>query len=308
MPGPVRPLLLLLIPITASLTPACALAADVEPAHAKNDVYQTLQRDGFTLAGTHVAFPAPLLLDGDSSEKERAALRKLAGSDAALAELLRNSVVAPQILKIRDEKTADGTLIRIADLWFAVHARLEEIDPAKMGGKKGQGESVETGNMKIRSVLLSDDELKTRGITGRDPQLEWYSHMTGDLLDRIHVESTDHAQGTKGNDSWVFASRTDPRFDGDKAYPNQWWPIERTAKPKGAPNAAPRGFAGGASTTKISRLASEPGTLFVEGHFAFAEPNAWFDGAPVLRSKISLVAQDQIRRLRRELAQGKPKP
>jgi hypothetical protein len=43
--------------------------------------------------------------------------------------------------------------------------------------------------------------------------------------------------------------------------------------------------------------------LLVEAHFAFAEPRAWFDGAPILRSKLSLIAQDQIRRLRRELAE-----
>ena len=155
--------------------------------------------------------------------------------------------------------------------------------------------------MRFSGRRLSDDELKQRGITREDPKLEWYSHATGDLLDRIHVESTDHVRGTKSAGSWVFASRTDPRFDEDKQYPNQWMALRPGGQAK--EKAEPRRFAGGASTTRISSLVSKPGVLLVEGHFAFAEPHAWFDGAPILRSKISLVAQDQIRRLRRELAE-----
>ena len=56
---------------------------------------------------------------------------------------------------------------------------------------------------------------------------------------------------------------------------------------------------------KVSRLATVPGALLVEAHFAFSEPQAWFDGAPILRSKIGVVAQDQIRGLRRELAKSR---
>ena len=166
--------------------------------HAANDVYQSLLHDGITLAGTHVAFPAPLLKDGDTPDAERAALRTLAGSDGAVQDLLRNSVTAPQILRIRDEKAADGTLIRVAHLWFAVHARLDEIDPAQLGGRGDDGKSVEAGNMRFSGRRLSDDELKQRGITRGDPKLEWYSHVTGDLLDRIHVEATDHVRGNAG--------------------------------------------------------------------------------------------------------------
>lgn len=160
--------------------------------------------------------------------------------------------------------------------------------------------------MRFSGRRLSHDELKQRGITNGDPNLEWYSHLTGDLLDRIHVEATDHVRGTKAAGSWVFASRTDPRFDDDEQYPNRWTALGREEQAKG--KAATRRFAGGASTTRISSLVSTPGALLVEAHFAFAEPHDWFGGAPILRSKISLVAQDQIRRLRRELAQRRPVP
>jgi hypothetical protein len=41
-------------------------------------------------------------------------------------------------------------------------------------------------------------------------------------------------------------------------------------------------------------------------HAAFAEPEGWFQGAPILRSKLSVAAQDQIRALRRSLTRKAP--
>ena len=53
---------------------------------------------------------------------------------------------------------------------------------------------------------------------------------------------------------------------------------------------------------KITRLAAEPNALLVEAHFVYVEPLEWFQGNPILRSKFGVIAQDQIRRLRREIA------
>jgi hypothetical protein len=299
-PG-IRPLGFLVALTPLGLT--AASAAGLEPAHAANGVYAALQRDGLTVAGSHVAFPPPLLPDGAGPDAERAALRTLAGSETAVQEFLRASVTAPVILKVRDQKGTDGTMIRLADVWFAVHASLDEIDPSRLGGRRADGETVEAGNMKFSSHLLDAEELKPRGIERTDPQREWFSHTTADLLDRIHAEATDHALATRSDGSWVFASQTDHRFDGDSRFPNLWTALDRKRSPKGTatPQPQPSPYAGGASTTRISRLATAPGMLLVEGHLVFSEPHAWFDGAPILRSKISLVAQDQVRRLRREL-------
>ena len=56
---------------------------------------------------------------------------------------------------------------------------------------------------------------------------------------------------------------------------------------------------------KMTRLQTAPRAMLVEGHFAFAEPREWFSGAPILRSKISLIAQDRIRQFRRGLAKSR---
>src|SRR6185437_11102202 len=108
---------------------------------------------------------------------------------------------------------------------------------------------------------------------------------------------------TRATGSWVVASATDPRFDKGNDFPNRWHAIKRQG---GRDEAGPdETYPGGASYLKVSRLATVPGALLVESRFAFFEPRAWFDGAPVLRSKIAVVAQDRIRGLRRDLAKSR---
>jgi hypothetical protein len=286
---------------------AQAAPGGVEPGHAKNPLYKALLERGWEVGETHVEFPAPKLADGASADHERAALRAVAGSGPELDEFLRDSVSARFVFKTRDLPTAGG-LIRQADLWFVVRADLDAIDPDK-AVEGGDGKEVEAGNMKFQARTIGPGELGKRGIKRPEqeaPVHESYVHLTGRLLDRVHVEATDRVTATRTEGSWVIASRTDPKFDSDPTLPNRWWPIERGGG-REQPGKA-RSYAGGASYVKISRLATVPGALLVEAHFAFSEPKDWFDGAPVLRSKIGVVAQDRIRSLRRELAKRKSRP
>jgi hypothetical protein len=282
-------------------------AAEIEPSHADNDLYATLLRDGTTLAGTRVDFPAPLLREGQTPEDEKKALRTIAGSDGAVKELVRDSVTAPHIIKVRDLKGSDGTIIRLADVWFVVRGDLDAFDPAQTANRNGGGRPVEAGNMRFATRLLGDDVLKAAGIRRSNVLLEFYTHMTGDMLDRIHLEATDRERASRSKDSWVFASRTDPRFDNHPDYPNQWWPLAREKPSDSTPKPAgkPERFEGGASITRIGRLVTVPGALLIESHIAFAEPHAWFKGEPILRSKFNPVAQSQIRELRKKLAEEK---
>ena len=51
----------------------------------------------------------------------------------------------------------------------------------------------------------------------------------------------------------------------------------------------------------MTELIEPQGALFVEYHLVFDEPKAWFGGANLLRSKLPLMVQDNIRKFRREL-------
>jgi hypothetical protein len=282
-------------------------AARVEPEHARNPVYAAVLKDGLQANGATARLPEPRLRDGQDAEAQRAALREVAGTDQKLDEMARDSVTAPYIIKVHDLKAADAT-IRVVDLWFVVHADIAEIDPAKEAAKADEKE-VEAGNMVMRTRILKPEELRAAGITspasspeGSEPET-WYAHIHGRLLDRIAFDVTNQVVATRTRESLVVAARTDPAFDKPGPYANGWKPVE--GGKEDAAGGALKPYPGGISYTRISRLAFRPGALLVEMHGAFVEPHEWFQGAPILRSKFSIVAQDQIRSLRRELARRK---
>ena len=157
--------------------------------------------------------------------------------------------------------------------------------------------------MRFEAKLLPADALASRKVK-LAPKDEWYAHLTGLLLDRIQVEVTDRVVASR--DGRVAGHRL---ADGRVLRPRPR--RERPAEPlderlpggKGqVPGSYAHRYAGGGGYAKISRLEAYPGALLVEVHAAFLEPKEWFQGAPILRSKIALVAQDRIRKLRRDLA------
>ena len=48
---------------------------------------------------------------------------------------------------------------------------------------------------------------------------------------------------------------------------------------------------------KITKLHAPAGAVLVEQHIVYAEPTGWFDGANLLRSKLPLVMQVNVRRM-----------
>ncbi len=211
------------------------------------------------------------------------------------------------MIKVRDVKAGDAATIRIVDLWFVVHADLGQVDPAKEAARS-DGKEVEAGNMAVQTRLLKDDELRAAGIKPAPEtpgQSTWYAHIHGRLLDRIELDVTNQVMASQTDESIVIAARTDPAFDKTGPNGNGWRSVRANGS---APSeGALKPYVGGISYTKISRLAIQPGALFVEMHAAFVEPHEWFQGAPILRSKFSVIAQDQIRSLRRELVRMRKK-
>ncbi len=146
---------------------------------------------------------------------------------------------------------------------------------------------------------LEPEVLRKRGIeppkstAGAFPR-EAYVQTTANLLDRLRVEATSHVMATRSEGSIVVALQTDPAFRGPGPSENRWEPLRGDDR-------RPRSYVGGSGYLQISRYKPVDGALIVESHLAFFEPKAWFDGNPILRSKLALIAQDQIRSLRREL-------
>jgi hypothetical protein len=266
--------------------------------HARNALLADIQGAGLSVGGQVARLPEPTFTDGQTADEQRAALRELAGSDRAVEGFLRDSVTAPFLLKLRDVR-ADGATIRAGDLYFALRVSLDAIEPADLLGDARRSRPIEAGNMRFEAAVLTPEQARD-GRLGAPGADEWFVHSTGRLLDRIAVETTNRLVATRSESSLVIAARTDPRCGPDDPWPNRWRTIERRGTGEVEGPAQP--CAGGIGYVKISRLAGVADAVIVEVHFAFAEPRAWFDGAPILRSKFSLIAQDQIRALRRELA------
>lgn len=271
------------------------VAVDDPEGHRANPVYQSLRKEGWVVGKTVVAFPEPSLADDLTADQEREALRAITGSERAVAEFTRDSVTAPFVLKSTDLKAESGAIVRQAALWFVVRASLDQIDPDPLAAGS-EGKEIEVGNMRFSSRRLSEAERAARKLPSV-ARGDLYVHSSGVLLDRIAVSSTARITTSRTPGSRLIASRNEPKLDADPDLPNQWTPNRR-----GEGLGEPRVYAGGASLVKITELKSVPGALLVEARFAFEEPKDWFDGAPILRSKFSLIAQDRIRALRRELA------
>ena len=297
----------MLIP-TIFLAACFAGQAKIEPSHDQNPVFTKVLNEGLEAGGQTIRLAPPRLVDGQAADVQRAALKELAGSDRALDELLRDSVTAPFIIKVHDVKTT-GATVRQADIWFAVHGDLKKVDPAREAARTDQ-KAVEVANMWFQTRLLKTDDLRAAGITPAPTGSErnaWYAHIHAKLLDRIDFEVTNHVVASESSESVVIASATDPSFANAGPLSNGWKSLTAPAGSQTEASTARQAYSGGISYAKITRIAFQPTALFVEMHLAFVEPDGWFQGAPILRSKFSVAAQDQIRTLRRELAKKRAK-
>jgi hypothetical protein len=266
------------------------------PDHQDNALYTSVRANGLSIPGATDRLPDPTFADGQSADEQRAALLALTGSERSLEAFLRNSVTAPFALKVRDVDGTDAT-IRAGDLYFVLHVALEDLETDDLN-RSGSSGPVEAGNMRFEARLLDSADLPEALAADLAPGAR-VVRAVGRLLDRVALETTTVLVGSRSDESLVVASGTDPRFDRYPELANRWHTIERQGARESAGPSQP--YAGGINYTKVTRLAGVPGAVIVESHFAFVEPRAWFNGAPILRSKFSLVAQDQVRRLRREL-------
>ena len=96
----------------------------------------------------------------------------------------------------------------------------------------------------------------------------------------------------------LVAGEIDPRFQGDPEFPNQWQSIIKEGGTTKLGPAMP--WSGAAFYLKITKLAEPAGALFIEQHVIFAEPMGWFNGANLLRSKLPLAVQINVRSMRKE--------
>lgn len=259
-----------------------------------NPLYKSLTANGLAVGGDKHKFPAPTMPDGLTAEQQTAIIKKLIDGDFDYENFTRDSKVGPNLLKIRDLTIGDKkTTARAVDGWFVVHGNFKKLDDDKfldklVGNTKGAGG---------KGGELKPADLEKRKIEVPKGKNEGYGFVEFDFLEKVRLKATGHAVWSRGAESVVAAAEIDPRFAKDADFPNEWRTITKDGGVKiGDPNV----WAGAGMYLKITKLKEPAGALFVEQHVIFDEPEGWFGGENLLRSKLPIAVQKSVRDMRGE--------
>jgi hypothetical protein len=276
-----------------------ALATGQAGAASANPSLAALLERGLPIDGLTYKFPAPLLPDKFDAAQEQSAIEKAA--DRHPVELfVRKSPYAPFTLKIEsfsdDQGQRQGQTI---DLFFVAHGTLEALKKKDILNQLIRSESKEARSGEPR--FLSADELQQRKITpvAKEGVEERYAHLDLWLLDKVHVTGvTDNVQ-TRTPKTVTMVSVLDPKFAKDAEFPNRWQAIQKRGDDEKISPAQP--YAGFGGYVRVYELSEPAGSLLVESHFAFHEPQAWFEGKNYIRAKMPIAVQNNVRTFRRQL-------
>jgi hypothetical protein len=276
-------------------------ASAAGPGHeAINPVYRELRKAGVPLGGKRMApLPAPTMPDGLGAGAQLEIIKRLGGEDYPADELMRKSAVAPHILRLRDVKPSDPKAPgRGVDVWFVAYGDLDRV-----ADRDFLDRLLESNRKEGKARTLTRADLSGRGIkiSPKEEKYESYGHVVFTFLDRVQISATARSYWSRTADSVLVAVRLDPRFVGDREFPNSWRSLSRKGGGKPRPAGPAHPYDGAGYYVKITRLAKPPGALFVEAHVVFTESVGWFEGANLLRSKLPPVVQSQVRSMRREL-------
>ncbi|HVX10852.1 MAG TPA: hypothetical protein VHC22_06700 [Pirellulales bacterium] len=266
-----------------------------------NPVYDHLVRDGIPINDQAVKLPEPSLSPEADEAAQNEVIHRVAEKKYKYDDFVRKSAVAPFMLQIDTAGDAtEGDRVQRIDVWFVAYGKLKDItDEDLLGQLVGGGSTSEKGE----SESLTDDELRERDlkVDSTDARNESYFRIDSPLLDKVQISGIGHGVTTRAPNGVLAASLLDPRFADDSKYPNRWKPLERASSGKKSLGKS-QPYAGFGGYCQVVTLSKPAGALFIECHMAINEPHDWFNGTNLLRSKLPVLMQDNVRTLRRKLA------
>jgi hypothetical protein len=275
---------------------------------AQNPVYNFLTTRGVPVGGDEVVkLPGPTLTDGMSVAEQRRAIEAVAGESHTWEDLTRKSVVAPFVLKISNGEGGSERRGRRLDIWFVAYGSMKTLENQDFLQKQFKSATSEGDpDNASSSKILTEADLKSRGlkITGR-PEDTQYISIEFTLLDKVRLQGTTESTKSRTENSNIAASFLDPHFANDPEFPNQWRPVTRDDDGR-RHFGSPQPYSGFGGYAKATRLIEPAGAILIEYHAAFAEPQDWFGGTNLLRSKLPILAQMIVRQLRRAMEKQAP--
>jgi hypothetical protein len=254
--------------------------------------------------GDFIPMEGPGLKEGLDSTAQQSVLEKLSGNDG-WERFSRSSVVAPvtvSIQSINDGKSDRyGYQLHSAYVLHSPMSTLRDQSLMERTFGKPTAEDQEAG--------LSIRELKPNELSSVDPKFQpvdnvGYSYIEIPLLSKIRLDGAirveRHESARQLDIAWVFDDRFSTSSD---KLSNQWTKLKANELGKleaGSPN--PYGGAGG--WIRLFEVSQNPPQVVVEMRWILHEPDAWFNGGNLLRSKLPILIQESVRSFRRKLAQA----
>jgi hypothetical protein len=283
----------------------CLVAGSSANLRADDPVLKELLEVGVqVIPGQRVRLPAPTL-SGTAGLDEQRRVILLAAGQHPVDEFTRKSAVTPFNLKMESLTDAQGKrYAQTVDVWFIAYGRLETLRDRQLLEELASAASQESGSVvAARTDLLTIAQLQKYGIELQESEQERevLATFATPLLDRVLVSGVVHSWQTFGTGEITVSGILDSRVDKEPELSNRWQAIEDRAgeDPKLGPPSEYSGFGGYLRATALQEPA---GALLIEAHVVFHEPEGWFRGANLLRSKLPLALQDQVRSFRKKLA------
>jgi hypothetical protein len=283
-----------------------ALGAD--PHLEANALYRELREKGIAVsAEQRVPLPEPTIADGLDGPALRAKLTAIPGRHIPVEELLRNSIVAGLVVSFRDIESQNPKLpVHGCDVWFVAYGELEPLVKPEFMDDLMRSQQKDAKIHVLSPAELGDRKIVVAATAEKTEQPERYVNSAFPVLDRVQLSATSRTLMSRTADSLVFATVLDSRFTGDKDFPNRWRSMKKLPGNK-TELGPPQPYDGSAAYLKVTRLADPKGALLVEYHLVFVEPQEWFGGANLLRSKLPVLIQTQVRAFRKQLAAASEK-
>lgn len=274
----------------------------------ENSVLKQLIEQGVPVGnGAHVKLPPPTMPDGLDGAAQQEILARIAAPNRRVADLTYKSPVAKFVLKLDDVATSDEKRpFRTIDLWFIAYGRLELFGQQDFLQRLVEtAESSKQGRLPFVKGILNREEMQQLNLLVEDEpdRLQRFFFSTFGLFDRVLVSATRRVVITRQPESVIVAAIIDPRFTKSTTHPNHWRAVDRDERSE-AKLGPPQEYESAGLYAKVTRMKDPAGALFIEYHHVFCEPEAWFKGTALLRSKLPMVVQDAVRKLRRRLVEA----
>ncbi len=283
------------------------------PAHAQapaqapavNTIYNQLIQQGVPFGGAFRKIRPPTLTDGMTAAQQQQAiqpvLQKKPGAPLTYAAFTLNNLNSKYVLLIDDLTPPFGGANQPGhsiDLWFVVWGQLATITDPNFLKQQFQPDP----NDRIDVVQQADlpANLVPQKIAGGG---EWWVHGQFMLLSndkRAQVRGTAHTMETTNQDSGTLGAIVDQRFNQNPKFQNEWRPV--TGINGGVVQLGPpQLYVSSGGYVKVTKLVQPAGALLVEYHMVYDEPNGWFGGKNLLRSKLFTKTEDDVRAFRKKV-------